>query len=234
MPEKGVIGKTFRRDAKPLLDWLAQLDEKGAGHLERELQSNGSYDVEIAGKTFTLQPNMVSIKRYQKTIHVVDVTPSVIEPSFGIGRIMYSIFEHSFRVREGDEQRVWLALPPIVAPISCSVLPLSSNEQFAPFVSKIAESLKRCRISHKVDDSSGSIGRRYARTDEIGIPFGITVDFDTLKTGTATLRERNSTRQIRAPTEKLAELVEGLVRGHVTWEDVEREFPLFTGQESTQ
>lgn len=41
VPEKGVIGKTFRRDAKPLLDWLAQLDEKGAGHLERELQSNG-------------------------------------------------------------------------------------------------------------------------------------------------------------------------------------------------
>ena len=70
---------------------------------------------------------------------VVDVTPSVIEPSFGIGRILYSILEHNFRIREGDEQRVWLALPPSVAPISCSVLPLSSNEQFQPFVTKIGK-----------------------------------------------------------------------------------------------
>jgi len=61
-----------------------------------------------------------------------------------------------------------------------------------------ADSLKQYDLPHKVDDSSGSIGRRYARTDEIGIPFGITVDFDTVKTNTATLRERNSTRQIRA------------------------------------
>jgi len=55
-------------------------------------------------------------------------------------------------------------------------------------------------ISHKVDDSSGSIGRRYARTDEIAIPFGITVDFDTVnkEPHTATMRERNTTRQIMA------------------------------------
>lgn len=60
-----------------------------------------------------------------------------------------------------------------------------------------ASSLKQCGISHKVDDSSGSIGRRYARTDEIGIPYGVTVDFDTIQTNTATLRERNSTKQVR-------------------------------------
>jgi len=63
-----------------------------------------------------------------------------------------------------------------------------------------AESLTRFEVSHKVDASSGSIGRRYARTDQIAIPFGITVDFDTVnKTPhTATLRERNSMKQIRA------------------------------------
>ena len=62
----------------------------------------------------------------------------------------------------------------------------------------VASGLKGRGISHKIDDSGGSIGRRYARTDEIGIPFGVTVDFDTLQTQTATLRERNSMRQIRA------------------------------------
>lgn len=62
----------------------------------------------------------------------------------------------------------------------------------------LAEGLKNASISHKVDDSSGSIGRRYARTDEIGIPFGITVDFDTLNTNTATLRDSKSMQQVRA------------------------------------
>ena len=68
---------------------------------------------------------------------VVDVIPSVIEPSFGVGRILYAILEHAFGVREGDDQRAWLALSPIVAPISCSVLPLSGNEQFTEFVHRI-------------------------------------------------------------------------------------------------
>ena len=79
---------------------------------------------------------------------VVDIVPSVIEPSFGIGRIMYAVFEHSFGVREGDEQRVWLALPAAIAPISCSVLPLSNNEQFEPFITTIGTSTGRLTLCH--------------------------------------------------------------------------------------
>ena len=67
-----------------------------------------------------------------------------------------------------------------------------------PFPIFLADGLKRCGVSHKVDDSSGSIGRRYTRADAVGTPFAITVDFDSIKTSTATLRERNSMRQIRA------------------------------------
>lgn len=114
--------------------------------------------MEVGGKTYTLLPNMVKIKRGQKKVHgkcvyslkafntfpdslcaVVDVVPSVIEPSFGIGRILYAVLEHAFRVRKGDEKRVWLSIPPAVAPISCSVLLLSANEQFQPFVPKIGK-----------------------------------------------------------------------------------------------
>lgn len=63
-----------------------------------------------------------------------------------------------------------------------------------------AADLTRCDVSHKVDDSSGSIGRRYARTDQIAIPYGITVDFDSLKKPhSATLRERETMKQIRVP-----------------------------------
>ena len=64
-----------------------------------------------------------------------------------------------------------------------------------------ASGLNEYDISHRVDDSAGSIGRRYARTDEIGIPFGVTIDFDTVnkQPSTVTLRERNSMKQIRIP-----------------------------------
>ena len=66
------------------------------------------------------------------------------------------------------------------------------------YLQHVAQNLTRVDVSHKIDDSSGSIGRRYARTDEIAIPFGITIDFDTLKTPhTATLRERDSMGQVR-------------------------------------
>lgn len=70
---------------------------------------------------------------------MLDVVPSVIEPSFGIGRILYAILEHNFNIREGDERRNWLSLPPSIAPIGCSVLPLSGNKQFDPFVKSIGK-----------------------------------------------------------------------------------------------
>lgn len=63
------------------------------------------YVIVIEGSDFQVTPEMVSIKRHQKTIHVEEIIPNVVEPSFGIGRIMYALFEHNFRIREGDEQR---------------------------------------------------------------------------------------------------------------------------------
>merc|ERR1712179_353659 len=134
----------------------------------------GETSFELDGKKVTLSKDMISVKKYQKTFHVEEIIPSVIEPSFGIGRVMYAIFEHNFKVREGDEQRTFFSLPPVISPLKCSLLPLSNNTDFTPLVQRISQELT-------MDDSSGSIGKRYARTDEVAIPFGITVDFDSLK-----------------------------------------------------
>lgn len=82
---------------------------------------------------------MVEVKTIKKTLHVEEITPSVIEPSFGIGRIMYSLLEHRFQIREDDEQRSYFALPAYIAPLKCSVLPLSNNAEFTPFVKQICE-----------------------------------------------------------------------------------------------
>ncbi|KAJ7365654.1 Glycine--tRNA ligase [Desmophyllum pertusum] len=235
VPEKPAIGKAFKKEGKIIMEHLAQMDKDSIKEFEDKLNSNGEASITVDNKEFNIQKTMIrEIKRYKKEIHVRDVEPHVIEPSFGVGRIMYAVLEHNFKIREGDEQRTWLSLPPAVAPVKCSVLPLSKNKEFAQYVKKLSECLTELDISHKVDDSSGSIGRRYARTDEIAIPFGITVDFDTVnkEPHSATLRERNSTRQIRAQIDELPSIVSNLVRGKVTWSAIETKYGLFEGQET--
>uniref|UniRef100_A0A673L0B6 Glycine--tRNA ligase n=1 Tax=Sinocyclocheilus rhinocerous TaxID=307959 RepID=A0A673L0B6_9TELE len=235
-PNKGAIGKAYKKDAKFAMEYLAICDECYITDQEKLLNESGEFTIETEGKTFKLTKDMVNVKRFQKTLHVEEVVPNVIEPSFGIGRIMYSIFEHTFRIREGDEQRTYFSFPATVAPYKCSVLPLSQNQEFMPFVRELSEALTRNGVSHKVDDSSGSIGRRYARTDEIGVAFGITIDFDTVnKTPhTATLRDRDSMRQIRAEVSELPEIVRDLANGAITWTEVESKYPIFEGQETSK
>ncbi|XP_070622988.1 glycine--tRNA ligase [Erythrolamprus reginae] len=231
---KGAIGKAYKKDAKLVLEYLAICDECYISEMETQLNKKGEFTIETEGKTFQVTKDMVSVKRFQKTLHVEEIVPNVIEPSFGLGRIMYTIFEHTFCIREGDEQRTYFSFPAVVAPFKCSVLPLSQNQEFIPFVKELSEALTRNGVSHKVDDSSGSIGRRYARTDEIGVAFGITVDFDTANRSphTATLRDRDSMRQIRAEISELPALVRDLANGNITWADVEAKYPPFEGQET--
>uniref|UniRef100_A0A2I3T5W0 Glycine--tRNA ligase n=1 Tax=Pan troglodytes TaxID=9598 RepID=A0A2I3T5W0_PANTR len=233
-PSKGAIGKAYKKDAKLVMEYLAICDECYITEMEMLLNEKGEFTIETEGKTFQLTKDMVNVKRFQKTLYVEEVVPNVIEPSFGLGRIMYTVFEHTFHVREGDEQRTFFSFPAVVAPFKCSVLPLSQNQEFMPFVKELSEALTRHGVSHKVDDSSGSIGRRYARTDEIGVAFGVTIDFDTVnKTPhTATLRDRDSMRQIRAEISELPSIVRDLANGNITWADVEARYPLFEGQET--
>jgi glycyl-tRNA synthetase len=87
--------------------------------------------------------------------------------------------------------------------------------------------LIRNGVSSKVDDSGQSVGKRYARTDECGIPFAITVDFDTLKDDTVTLRDLVSMKQIRLPIEEVSINVNSVVAGLIKWEDVVAKYGLF-------
>jgi glycyl-tRNA synthetase len=232
-PNKGVLGKTFKKDAKIITETLSQLKHSDVELLEKNLENNGTYELVIDDKKFSLTQEMVTVKRYQKTLHVEEIIPSVIEPSFGVGRIMYAIFEHNFKMRENDEQRTYLSLPATIAPLKCCVLPLSSNAEFAPFVKKLSTALTKVDVSHKIDDSSGSIGRRYARTDEIAIPYGITIDFDTLKVPySVTLRERDSMAQVRIPLDEIAGVLHDLSYNKQTWDDIENKYPRFEQQES--
>lgn len=98
------------------------------------------YPLTIDGKLFDIAAADVTIKREQRSVTVEDIVPSVIEPSFGINRIMFAVFEHNFRARVGgDELRQFIALPPLVAPIKCSILPLSGKAELKAFVESVCE-----------------------------------------------------------------------------------------------
>ena len=135
--------------------------------------------------------------------------PFVIEPSFGLTRAMMAFLVDAYHEEQvenskgGTDKRVVLRLDPRLAPIKVAVLPLSRNEALSPIARKVAAQLRQ---TWNVDfDDSGAIGRRYRRQDEIGTPYCITVDFDSLEDDAVTVRDRDSMKQVRVPLATLHE-----------------------------
>jgi len=229
---KGLLGKTFKKAQEVISNYVTYVctDDEKAKELKEKLDQAGSVELEISGEKYTVTKAMVQIDMVEEKVGGESITPHVIEPSFGLGRIIYSILEHSYNVREGDEQRGYLSLPPIIAPTKVSVLPLRTSDVLQPFISRIVGLLKEQGISSKVDETGNAIGRRYARTDEIGIPFGITIDFDTANDDTITLRERDTMTQVRIPINEVAPVLKQLCDATLTWVQVTEKYPLFTNK----
>jgi len=117
--------------------------------------------------------------------------PHVVELSFGVDRNVFALLDLDFKE---DKKRTYFSLPSKIAPYIAGVYPLVSKDNLDEKARDIYKTLKGFEIWY---DESGSIGRRYARADEIGIPFGITIDYDTMKDDTVTIRERDTTKQKR-------------------------------------
>ncbi|HLF99993.1 MAG TPA: glycine--tRNA ligase [Acidimicrobiia bacterium] len=130
--------------------------------------------------------------------------PHVIEPSAGATRAMMAFLMDAYAEEEvRGEKRTVLHLDPRLAPIKVAVLPLSKNEQLVPAAGEVAGLLRpHFQIE---EDVSGSIGRRYRREDEIGTPFCVTVDFDSLEDRAVTVRDRDSMDQDRVAIDKLVD-----------------------------
>jgi glycyl-tRNA synthetase len=134
--------------------------------------------------------------------------PFVVEPAAGVDRVMLALLVDAYAEEEAPaasgkvERRTVLRLHPDLAPIKAAVLPLSRNEALVPEARRVLDLLKP-RWMAQYDDA-GSIGRRYRRQDEVGTPFCVTVDFDTLQDRQVTVRERDSMAQDRIPIDALA------------------------------
>lgn len=217
--EKKKFGPKFRKDAGKVQNWLLARTQCELEDLTNELKSTGKIVFKVDGVEgdIELDESFVKVGKVSRTEHIREFTPNVIEPSFGIGRILYSIFEHQFWARPEDSDRSVLSLPPLVAPTKVLLVPLSSNPELQPIVKKISAILRKEQIPFKVDDSSASIGKRYARNDELGTPFGITIDFESVKDDSVTLRERDSTKQVRGSLEDIIKAIKAITYESVSW-----------------
>jgi glycyl-tRNA synthetase len=146
------------------------------------------------------------MKVSKENMEVLDVDgkvlPHIFELSMGIDRSLYCILEHSL-VEDKPNDRLLLKLKPYLAPIQVGIFPLVTKDGLAEKAIQIFESVKKDFVA--IYDESGSIGRRYRRLDESGVPFGITVDRQTLEDDTVTVRERDSMQQIRIKSSELPE-----------------------------
>jgi glycyl-tRNA synthetase len=143
-----------------------------------------------------------------------------VEPSFGVDRLVYTLLAHGLREDEVDgEPRTRLALPPAVAPTFVGVFPLMDKDGLGERAGEVAERLRSRGFSVAYDDS-GAIGRRYRRQDEVGTPYCVTVDYESLEDSTATLRERDSAAQRRVDLDALPEVLAELRAGERDFEDV--------------
>jgi len=143
------------------------------------------------------------------------IIPRVIEPTFGMERVFLAVLTRAYY---DDKKRgnVVLRIPAKLAPIKAAVFPIVKSEEFEKISEEIVKDLKK--EFNVVYDKSGSIGRRYARNDEIGTPYCITIDGDSLKNKDVTIRSRDTTKQIRVKTKNLKEILKKLIENEIDFE----------------
>lgn len=132
--------------------------------------------------------------------------PHVIEPTFGLGRTILAVLCSSYREDElGGEKRIYLALKPSIAPVKVAVFPLLKNKPDLVAKAKEIYGQIKNKIQSIAFDDNGNIGKRYRRQDEIGTPWCVTIDFQTLEDGKVTVRDRDSGEQERINSKELSD-----------------------------
>lgn len=186
--DKALLGKMYKGELPKILKVIEGLSIDRV----KELLNRSGSNLTIA--SYTIPKDALRIVREEVKVMGEHIVPHVAEPSFGAERLVLVALDKAYDVeRDG---RVVMRFPAKIAPIKVAVFPLVSKE---PLIT-IAKEIYMNFLSHGIPaiyDDSGSIGRRYARADEVGVPFAITVDYDTPNDGSVTIRFRDTREQIR-------------------------------------
>lgn len=209
MVKNDILGPKFKADAKKIGQALEGMDAE-------VLEGQESVTVKVDDKEFTVGKECFEIETVKEKISGRRYVPIVIEPSYGIDRIFYTILEHAY---SEEDDYVTLRLKSKIAPVKVGIFPLMGKDELISKARPIDDMLRKAGIMTYYDDS-GSIGRRYARMDEIGTPFCITVDYDTMKDESVTIRHRDTKAQVRIKIEELSGVLEGLLSGKVKFNEI--------------
>jgi glycyl-tRNA synthetase len=214
-PDMSYLGPEFGDRAGEIADELAALVSRDPDAFDSERVA-----VDLGEEQYEIPVEHTGFEVKEVTESGEHVTPHTIEPSFGIDRLVYTILIHAYENDEIEgEKRTYLSFPPETAPTTVGVFPLMEKDGLDDRAQEIARDLRAAGLEVTYDDS-GAIGRRYRRLDEIGTPFCVTVDYDTLEDGTMTVRERDSTAQKRVPITELAETLVALRDGEFSFTEL--------------
>ena len=203
------MGPAFKKEAGKVAELLAKADP---GVVSAALARDGFFMIE----NFKILPEYVQIAPQKVVERGKRFIPHVVEPSFGSDRLFYVALEYAYQIKE---DRVIMKFPIGIAPTQIGIYPLMSKDGLAEKATEIQKQLS-CEGLTVEYDEAGSIGRRYARADEAGIPLGITVDYDTLSKGTVTIRDRDSWRQVRSQIKDLPELLHRYFQRKIDFENL--------------
>jgi len=210
-PVMAKLGPIFKAEAAKVGELISKADPK---EVEDSFKKKGYF---LTGE-YKILPDHIYISHEKIVERGRHFIPHVVEPSFGLDRLLYVALEYAYSFKD---DRIVLSFPRDIAPVQLGVYPLVSKDGLPEMALKLQESLIEEGFTVEYDEA-GSIGRRYARADEIGIPLGVTVDYDTFKDDTVTIRDRDSWRQVRSKIEDLPELFRKYFRGKVDFEDLGR------------
>ena len=179
-------------------------------------QKHSSISMEVYDENFARKQNSQTLALGGKSSSdekaKLKVIPKVIEPTFGMERVFLAILTKAYNY-DLKRDYVVLKIPASLAPIKAAVFPIIKQEEYVKIAEDIVKDLKK--EWNVVYDKSGSIGRRYARNDEIGTPYCITVDADSIPNSDITIRDRDSTLQIRVKIKNLKETLRSLIGGEI-------------------
>ncbi|MCK5150319.1 MAG: glycine--tRNA ligase [Candidatus Thorarchaeota archaeon] len=228
----------FQKPAYAWCVWLAYEIFRGMGftnenmrlrqHLlnERAHYAADAWDVEIQTRSFgwveccgihdrgnydLTRHQEFSKERMSVKVNKQPVVPNVLEIAFGVERPLFCLLDNSYAE---DEERNWLKFPPPLAPVQVAIFPLMGKPELLTPAQEIFNAVLDSGLVTQFD-RGGSIGRRYRRQDEVGTPFCVTVDYDSLEDSTVTVRDRDSMEQVRIKREELVETLHKLVKGTI-------------------
>ena len=225
--DKGKIGKHFMKEAKSVNDHFAEMSKEDKYSFKEVIEKGESYKfTDCTGKEFEVTKEFVkAFKEKDANISEEKYVPYVIEPSFGVGRIMFALLEHSYKRR--DDKDI-LHLKPYMAPVKVALCPIFVKDEFTCYLPTLEKKIKAYGLSTKADRSGVAIGRKYARNDEIGVPYAITIDHttrDETENKTVTLREMLTTYQVRIPIDEIGQVLANLCNSITPWADVYEKYP---------